>query len=203
MKKRIALIRHGETDWNSEGKIQGQVDIELNEAGRRQAQALAVRLKDQRWDLLISSDLSRAMDTAKAIGRLNPMPFRTDARLRERSFGEIEGTTLDERLRRWGENWRSLDHGGESDRQLSIRALDIWHELASDAKHENILVVTHGGFIYHLLHDLLPGHSFPPPIQNTSLSLLQRVEDRWVCDPYNSATHLNPDFISQSTNIFQ
>ncbi len=91
----IGLVRHGKTDWNAEGKIQGQTDIPLNEEGKAQAIALANRLSGEEriWDAVVSSDLKRAFATAQIIAEKLGIPLlESDSRLRERYFGEVEGT---------------------------------------------------------------------------------------------------------------
>ena len=95
------------TDWNTERKTQGQSDIPLNEEGRQQARALALRLGTEQWDLIFSSDLSRAKETADIVAGTLGLSVQTDHRLREMHKGETEGTTLEERINRWGNQWKA------------------------------------------------------------------------------------------------
>ncbi|MEN9581245.1 MAG: hypothetical protein RJA70_4254 [Pseudomonadota bacterium] len=105
---RIYLARHGETDWNNEGRWQGQTDVPLNETGRRQAVALGKRLRSLGLAKLGSSDLLRATETAKIVGaEVGLVPAFADPRLRERGFGVFEGLTRAEVESRYPEHWRS------------------------------------------------------------------------------------------------
>ncbi len=96
MTTRFIVVRHGETHWNVEARIQGQGDSDLTATGIAQAEAIAERLAAERFDLLVSSDLGRALATARRIGERCGHPIATDQRLRERHFGAGEGLTYDE-----------------------------------------------------------------------------------------------------------
>lgn len=191
---RIGLIRHGKTDWNALGKIQGQTDTPLNQEGIRQAEALAQRLlrDGERWDAIIASDLARADETACIIAKMLGIPkLPGDPRLRERYFGEIEGTTEAERLSRWGADWRSQDHGQESDGILRGRAMAFVEELASQGiEDRRILVVTHGSLLAQLLKGLCADLA-DKPIGNVSLSIFEREPDRWNPLLHNCTLHLD------------
>jgi len=119
----IGLIRHGVTDWNNLGRAQGISDIPLNEEGVKQTKALANRLSKEKWDLIISSNLLRARQTAELIQKsLGTASVFTDERIREINCGLIEGTTEDERVARWGVNWREQDLGMEEIQIVAERA---------------------------------------------------------------------------------
>jgi probable phosphoglycerate mutase len=185
------FIRHGSTDWNASGRLQGQNDIELNEEGRRQAALLAKRLKDEGWEVIVSSDLKRAFETAVIIAsELGIKEIRMDSRLRERTHGQLDGTTLEERITRWGEHWDTLDHGVESDEQLFARGKLILDELAAEYRDSKVLVISHGAFIGTMLNSLLD--EMPPGLlQNTALSILHlESNDKWRCALYNCTEHL-------------
>ena len=122
----IGLIRHGLTDWNTEMRIQGHTDIPLNSHGRKQAELLAERMKNEDWDYIYTSDLGRARETAEHIGTLKQIEVSTDPRLREMYCGQIEGTTMAERIAKWGENWSQLDLGMESNQAIAARRLRGW-----------------------------------------------------------------------------
>ena len=92
----IIVIRHGETDWNAERRMQGFIDIALNTIGQRQASLLATALQNEAFDSIIASDLQRAVATAKAIALPRGMLLLTDPQLRERCFGAFEGLRYDE-----------------------------------------------------------------------------------------------------------
>ena len=98
---RLIAVRHGETAWNVEARLQGQIDIPLNERGEEQARRAARSLADDRPDIVVSSDLARARATAETIASFNRVPLFLDPALRERSFGSFEGMTHTEVEQRW------------------------------------------------------------------------------------------------------
>ena len=110
---KIGIIRHGSTTWNVEGRAQGNSDIPLDEEGLLGANKLAERLKKENWDIVYSSNLMRAKQTANIIAVKSGIPIYLDPRLREVGGGLIEGTTEDERVLKWGEKWWHLDLGME------------------------------------------------------------------------------------------
>lgn len=186
----LAIIRHGETDWNVMRRMQGHRDIPLNERGRQQAARVAERLAPETWDVLMSSDLSRAAETADIIaGRIGAVERVFDPRLRERGLGRLEGSTPEERVQRWGENWHELDHGAESDEALFARAAGFLDETAARYQGKRLVVVTHGGWIKTLFAGLFPDLAQGHPA-NTSLSMIRRGDGGWHCLMYNAADHL-------------
>lgn len=152
----VALWRHGRTAYNAEGRMQGQVDIPLDEVGAWQAvqgaQHLAQRLSPTR---IVSSDLRRAEATAAALGELVGVEVETDARLRERCFGDWEGMTIDEIRERWPEQyqvWRSHGDpqrtGAETRAEVAERvAAAVEEHAASVASDQTLVVVAHGSAI--------------------------------------------------------
>lgn len=109
---RLIVWRHGNTEWNADGRVQGQTDVPLNDLGREQARAAAAVLAELRPDAIVSSDLRRAADTAAALAALTGLPVRPDARLRERYFGHWQGLALSEVAERFPEEyarWRAGD----------------------------------------------------------------------------------------------
>ncbi|MDR6549488.1 histidine phosphatase family protein [Paenibacillus qinlingensis] len=185
----IGFIRHGSTEWNRIGKLQGQLDTDLTEEGREQARLLGLRLANESWDGIISSDLKRANETAQIISSLSGIPFiRTDMRLRERKYGLVEGTTVSEREERWGAEWKLQDLGQETDSELWARWMGLETEILRDFPNKKMLLVSHGGFIVQVLRVLkLNQEEF---LQNTSLTLLLRQSDQWELQLYNCLTHL-------------
>jgi len=157
---RILAIRHGETAWNVETRIQGHLDIPLNDTGRWQAQRLARALaaRGEAVDAIYSSDLQRAHATARAIAAATGAPLHTHAGLRERRFGVFEGRTWAEVESCWPQDcarWRQRDPhwapaGGESLLQLRERILATLHELAARHGDEQIVLVAHGGVLDQL-----------------------------------------------------
>src|SRR5579884_1391455 len=93
----LLLVRHGETDWNAEGRLQGHTDRPLSDFGRRQAKELAERLSGERVDAIYASDLARARETAEIVGERLGLPVVIDPDLREKNWGSWEGLTGDER----------------------------------------------------------------------------------------------------------
>lgn len=198
---RIGLIRHGETHWNAIKRIQGQTDIPLNENGIAQAKLLASRLQSDEaiWDYIITSDLERAKATGAHIQEALQRPLLTaDKRLRERFFGEVEGTTLEERVAKWGEDWLDLDLGAESDQEMRSRGIEMLEELYVNYPNANILCVSHGSFIAHLLLELFPELE-DERIGNLSYSIVERNEAGWKLILYNCSKHLNADGVCSTT----
>ncbi|SFE90894.1 probable phosphoglycerate mutase [Paenibacillus algorifonticola] len=188
----IGLVRHGNTDWNKLGKIQGQTDIPLNERGIAQAVALANRLSEDQtpWDAVIASDLQRARETARIIADKLDIPLLApDERLRERFYGDIEGTTEQERIARWGEQWRHAEVGQESDETVRVRGRSFVEEWRQSNPQGRLLVVTHGSFLAQLLDELCSGLD-KQFLDNMSYSILQFKGSVWEPLLYNCSRHL-------------
>ncbi|MCR8634483.1 histidine phosphatase family protein [Paenibacillus radicis (ex Xue et al. 2023)] len=187
----IGLIRHGTTEWNLVGRMQGQMDTDLAEVGRLQAERLGERLKSETWDGIMSSDLIRAKQTAQTISDKTGTPiWGLDSRLRERHFGQLEGTTLDDRLNRWGEGWRELDLGMESDEDLLARWFSFLQDLEAGHRGKKVLIVSHGGYIAPVLEHLM-GKPVESHLSNTSLTVIKRDISIWNCLLLNCTAHLN------------
>jgi probable phosphoglycerate mutase len=133
----LLLVRHGETDWNAEGRLQGHTDRPLNDFGRRQAKELAERLAGEGADAIYASDLVRARDTAEIIGARLGLPVVIDADLREKNWGSWEGLTGDERVH--------VEFVGESTEEHRKRVLRAVHRIAERHPGRRVVVVTHGG----------------------------------------------------------
>ncbi|MBP1155279.1 MULTISPECIES: histidine phosphatase family protein [unclassified Paenibacillus] len=187
----LGLVRHGTTEWNLAGRMQGQMDTPLAEVGRMQARLLAERLQGEDWDGIISSDLIRARETAQTLADMTGTPFiGVDSRLRERAFGQLEGTTLEDRLSRWGENWRGLDLGLETDEGLLTRWQAFLLDTERDHRGKRILIVSHGGYIAPVLA-LYLGRTIEEHLKNTSLTVIEQVEEEvWHCRLLNCTSHL-------------
>ncbi len=150
---RILAIRHGETLWNVDSRIQGHLDICLNDTGRWQAERLGMALKDEPIAAIYASDLSRAHDTALPVSRHTGVPVQPEPGLRERSFGEFEGRTFAEieiELPEQAKRWRQRDPtftptGGESLLMLEARVLSVAARLAAQHPGEQIALFAHGG----------------------------------------------------------
>ena len=143
----IYLIRHGQTDWNIDKKIQGQTDIPLNENGKLQAKNISEDISKLKIDRIISSDLSRAKETANIINENIGVKIDFDKRLREVGYGDLEGTLVDTLTE---ETWDIFNKtpeklNGETRVEVYKRIKSFFDELKREDG--NTLVVTHGGAI--------------------------------------------------------
>ncbi|WP_456278035.1 histidine phosphatase family protein [Bacillus sp. AK128] len=186
---KIGIIRHGQTQWNQEGRAQGSADIPLNEEGLKGAQLLANRLKGEGWDYIYSSDLVRAEQTAALIQKELRIPLRIDSRLREVAGGLIEGTTEEERVSEWGTNWRKQDLGIEKDESIIDRGQLFIQDMVERHNGGRILLVSHGAFLYKLLRELIHD-SVLVRLHNTSYSIINKEENKWTCKQLNCTRHL-------------
>jgi alpha-ribazole phosphatase len=145
-------VRHGETDWNLEGRYQGQSDVPLNDTGRAQAHLLAEKLHRRRFDAIYTSDLQRASETAGILGAALNLPIRCEERLREINQGEWEGYLVEVIKARFAELWkqRSADPaavrppGGETVAEVAKRVWAALDEIARSHPEGTVLIVSHG-----------------------------------------------------------
>jgi len=166
---RFGLLRHAQTAWNRQKRIQGRTDSPLTDAGKKQAANWAAILSGFHWDRLLCSDLGRARATAEIVNRTLSLPEHLDARLREQDWGRWEGKTIAELRQDAGrqleaqENggWDFCPPGGESRRRLRERSRSALMQAARRWPGSTILVVTHEGVIKTLVYDLL-GRDFLP-----------------------------------------
>ena len=207
---RCFLVRHGTTEWNAQGRIQGQSDPSLNEAGKRQARRLGMRLASVPIAEARCSDLRRCSETAAGIllGR-NDVRLQEMPELREKNFGAWEGLTFREVETRYPDQYRNwltagdpsfAPPGGESDLQLCSRAdtvVDRLREARTD-NGGNVLVVTHGGMLRALITSLLglPAQKmWKFRFANAGLSVVSVFDDgSAVVDLLNDTSHLGEDF---------
>jgi broad specificity phosphatase PhoE len=135
----LLLVRHGETDWNADGRLQGHTDRPLSDFGRRQAQQLAAQLaEDEELEAIYSSDLARARETAEIVGERLGLPVALDPDLREKDWGNWEGLTAVERDR--------VEFVGESTEAHQERILRALRRISERHRGDGrVLVVTHGG----------------------------------------------------------
>lgn len=157
------LIRHGETDWNKERKLQGQQDIELNETGIKQAEELAQILSNVHFDLAFSSDLIRAKRTAEIIVLEKNLHVETTKALRERTFAHFEGGSSDtlfayqELMKKLSNEERQkhrIAEGIETDEEVTARFVTFLRETAITHPDKTILITTHSGLLRLLLMHL-------------------------------------------------
>ncbi len=151
----LLLIRHGETAWNAEHRIQGLLDVPLSATGVWQAARVAERLAGAAITAIIASDLARAWMTAQPLAQRLGLAAVAEPRVRERHFGSFQGHTVDEIAQRWPDEfhaWRARDPawampGGESGHQFIDRVLAALHDIALAHAGRTIAVVTHGGVL--------------------------------------------------------
>jgi len=188
---KIGLIRHGCTDWNKAKRAQGHSDIPLCDEGYVQAEKLADRLAGEAWDIIYASDLKRARQTAETIAeKMQDIEIHLDERLRERYGGQIEGTTVEERIDKWGENWRELDLGMEKSDEISKRGMACLNEIITNHQDENILIVSHGAFIKQLLRTLFPDQDVEGSLDNCSVTILETNGELWDLTSRNCVKHM-------------
>jgi len=196
----IILIRHGETEWNSQKRMQGHSNSDLSSVGQAQIQALGQWMKNVPFDLIYSSDSLRAKQTAEAITQFSGHELQFDQRLREKNLGVFEGLTSEEARERHPEVFRLFKTAGskyvidegESTQQLQDRALEIVDEIRIKHPEERVLLVTHGGFIRVVMKHSL-GLSLETPtrflIRNTGVFRLV-WEDKWLVSQMGGVSHL-------------
>lgn len=196
----IILIRHGETEWNSQQRMQGHSNSDLSSVGQAQIQALGQWMKNVPFDHLYSSDSLRAKQTAEAITQFSGHELKIDLRLREKNLGVFEGLTSEEARERHPEVFRLFKTAGskyvidegESTQQLQDRALEIVDEIRIKHPEEHVLLVTHGGFIRVVMKHSL-GLSLETPtrflIKNTGVFRLV-WEDKWIVSQMGGVSHL-------------
>lgn len=153
---RLVAIRHGETAWNAERRLQGQLDIPLNAVGERQAASLAEALRHEGLERVVASDLGRAWRTAQALALPLGLPLTPEPGLRERGFGEMEGHTYEEIELRWPERaarWKARDPafaapgGGESLQDFCARCVATVERVARAHAGQTLALVCHGGVL--------------------------------------------------------
>ena len=180
---RIIAVRHGETAWNVDTRIQGHLDIALNDTGQWQARQVARALAGEPLAAIYTSDLQRAHATAQAIAQASGAPLVPEPSLRERSFGALEGRTFAEietELPEQARRWRQRDphfapEGGETLVQLRERIAATTHRLAAQHSGGLIVLVAHGG-VLDVLYRLATGQELQAPrtwqLANASINRL-------------------------------
>jgi probable phosphoglycerate mutase len=198
----LIVIRHGETEWNSVGRFQGHLNSELNAEGRAQAQALGERLAAEHFDLLLSSDLGRALQTAGAIAARTGHGIQVDPRLRERRMGIFQGLTPAEVQERYPDDYaRFKSHDpdyvipeGESVRQLFERCIACFTELAERHAGLTLATVTHGGVLAVLYRHAKAMPLAAPrdfPLHNTGVNRFRHRRGAWELQSWGDITHLD------------
>lgn len=177
------IVRHGETDWNKAGKLQGHADILLNDSGRSQAMELANHLADYSFSHCYSSDLKRAHHTAEIVLNKKPVEIKLETRLRERDFGAWEGKSWEE-FRKDEEAYKQV----ESHEEIVERVTGCLTDILSVHAGNEILILTHGGIIHNLLVAFmkLDKRSAKVSVKNTGYVTLVHSFEGWsVKDLFN------------------
>jgi probable phosphoglycerate mutase len=201
MSTKLCIIRHGETAWNAEHRVQGQLDIPLNDIGLKQAQAVGRALKGERFDAVYSSDLTRARQTAAPIAALLGMDLVLEKSLRERHYGIFERLTYAEVKVRYPEDYARFEahdpefafRTGESLKDFSVRSISAISSIADRHPDQSILVFTHGGvldqFYRHVTGTPLStqrGFGIP----NAGLNRVERAAAGWQLRAWAEVAHL-------------
>jgi probable phosphoglycerate mutase len=200
-KTRICLVRHGETAWNAERRLQGQIDIPLNETGLRQAVGAGQWLKTAGIVALYSSDLKRARMTAEAIGQaIGLSPILTPA-MRERCYGIFEGLTYPEAQTKHpaayaafeGRNAHYNFENGESLVDLYVRVTGKLQDIAAQHQGQNVAVVLHGG-VLDVINRFVRGNPLEVPrdflIPNAGLNWVAAAGGLWAIESWGETAHL-------------
>ena len=198
---RIVAVRHGETEWNTQGRFQGHLDSPLTERGWNQAQALAERLNQETFQVVYSSDLERARLTATCIANRCGHKVVLDDRLRERHYGVFQGLRMQEIADQHADAYLNYlegdpDYaipGGESQRQGFLRHIGCLNELVARHRGQTLLVVVHGGVLDSLYRSATGmGLELPreDPIPNAGLNVFARDDPVWSMEIWADVAHL-------------
>ncbi|MEJ8279304.1 histidine phosphatase family protein [Pseudonocardia spirodelae] len=199
---RLTLLRHGQTEYNATGRMQGHLDTRLTDAGMAQAAAAAPLLAGCRFDRIVTSDLTRAHDTATTVAAATGLPLSVDKRLRETHLGDWQGRTVADieaedpgAIAAWRSDPRFTPPGGESRVDVVARSMPVVTELdtefTDDPDERSVLLVAHGGMIAGLVCGLLdlPESAWPVigGMGNAKWAVVARRDDhpRWRLSGYN------------------
>ncbi|SHH28409.1 histidine phosphatase family protein [Massilia sp. CF038] len=201
----IVLIRHGETAWNAERRLQGHIDIALNAEGLRQAEALAAALAGERFDAIVASDLQRAHQTAQAVARVQGMAVHTDPGLRERCYGGFEGLLYSEIEARFPVEfaaWQARDidsvmppgvRVAESFRQFYERSMHSILGWAARHPGQTLALVAHGGVLECAYRGAMGLSLETPrdfPVKNASINRFSVSAGQLHLDSWGEVAHL-------------
>lgn len=202
----VLIIRHGQTDWNVEKRLQGHSDIPLNEKGIEQALALSESLKDEKIDAIFSSDLQRALRTAQEIAKWHQLPVQVDVAFRERSYGAFEGLSREEIKTRYPEShaaWYAADPDhvfpegervAESIRNFHNRAINALYKIAKPYVGKKIALVAHFGIIesaFRVARKIPIDVRSRVPVLNTSINRFLIQENDIELLKWGEDTHLD------------
>jgi len=210
---RIIAVRHGETAWNVDTRIQGQLDIGLNAQGQWQAERVGAALAEEAIDRIYSSDLQRAHSTAQAIARHNPHTAHREVALhrglRERAFGTFEGETWADIATKWPQEslrWKQRDPdfappGGETPAQLLARVSATVNDIAARHPGEHIVLVAHGG-VMDILYRMATQQALHAPrtwhLGNAAINRLLWTPDSLTLVGWGDVRHLDGGALDES-----
>lgn len=186
----ICLVRHGETDWNSQGRLQGSIDIPLNQKGIVQANDCKNALSSLEWDLIISSPLKRARETAEIINTEMKLPLLEMVNFVERSYGDAEGMTELERTKAFP----NKNYPNQEERiALNKRVLDGIDKINELYKEKKVILVAHGAVINMILAHFSNNEigSGKTKLVNACISNIEFIEEQWNIKDYNQSSHLS------------
>ena len=197
----IYIVRHGETLWNAEGRIQGHTDVDLTERGRDQARATGRRLSGIPFDVAYSSDMSRTRETALIILGERSIPFNPVPELREYNKGVFEGLTPEEYQDRYPDLFQAslindpdfAPPGGETIRQCQARMSGFFNTVTGKHPEGNVLIVGHGGSLRSglvALMELPLEANWKFVMHNCALSIIRTYPNNAVMHLYNDTSHL-------------
>lgn len=184
----LCLIRHAESVWNAEGRVQGQMESPLSPLGLAQADLLGRRLEHEPWSVLYSSDLGRSRQTAASIAKYTKLTPRFDLRLRERALGKREGRLKTE-LEQLSKDQSAAEMEIESEEILLSRARKAIDEIRDNHPGERILVVSHAALMRIYLRNTFPSLD-SSQIINTSCTVMNWDGNSWTLESFSDATHL-------------
>ena len=201
---RLLVVRHGETVWNVEQRIQGHQNSALTNRGRRQAELLAQRLASTAISQLYSSDLERAIESLQPLSRRLGISPKLDARLRERNLGVLEGLTAAESRQQQPEAWQGFKSsdpdfvvpGGESPREFQARVRAVVVEVAEHHPGQQVLLMAHGGTLNHVFRICLGLPAGSPrtfSTLNASVNVVDYQSGVFRLETWGDVSHLSPD----------
>ena len=197
----LVLVRHGETAWNVEGRIQGHLDVPLNKLGLAQAAAVGLRLGTEHFEAIYSSDLIRAYRTASPVVEHPESDIVRESRLRERHLGVLQGLTGDEAALTQPQAWKAFKSreaglalaGGETLGEFSQRIVGFIEEIIDRHAGQRVLVVTHGGALDAVYRHAtrMPLSAFRDfPIYNASVNVVTYDDGHWRIESWGDIRHL-------------
>ena len=208
MNTELYVVRHGQTLWNQQRRLQGQKDSSLTAEGLKQAESLAERLVNKKFDAIYASDLGRTMLTARIVtARMNGMQVYPDVRLRERNFGIFHGLNWEEIMRRFpmeGKNEKSGDAEyiipeGESRQHVLERSKEFLEDIIMKHPGKSVLAITHGGIVSSIVRQVLhipinaPRRFFLP---NTALNIFEYNGTEWFVKTLGDISFLDAEDLS-------